>query len=84
MYPNMQTKELIVDGQTVLTDSEGYIVQLDQWSEAFVQAQAATEDLILTDEHWQVVKFLRHYFQDFRRTGEVSKTGTGFSGRIDA
>ena len=51
MYPNMQTKELKVNGETVLTDSEGYIVQLDQWSENFVCAQASVEGLMLTDEH---------------------------------
>ena len=57
MYPNMQTKELQVDDKTVLTDSEGYIVHMDDWSEGFVTAQADLENLALTDEHWQVVLF---------------------------
>ena len=73
MYPNMQTKELIVDGQIVLTDSEGYIVHLDQWSEAFVQALAGGEGLTLTDEHWDVVKFLRNYFHEHGVQCEVRK-----------
>ena len=73
MYPNMQTKALEVNGQIVLTDSEGYIVNLDQWSEEFVCAQAQAEGLELTDEHWQVVMFLRDYYQRHGVQSEVRK-----------
>ena len=73
MYPNMQIKELDVNGQTILTDSEGYIVNLDQWSEDFVHAQADAEGLTLTDEHWQVVTFLRNHYQEHGVQCEVRK-----------
>lgn len=73
MYPNMQTKELKVNGQIILTDSEGYIVHLDQWSEDFVHALAEAEGLSLTDEHWDVVKFLRDYFNEHGVQCEVRK-----------
>lgn len=43
MYPNMQTRTLLIDGREILTDSEGYIVNLDDWSEDFVRAQARAE-----------------------------------------
>jgi tRNA 2-thiouridine synthesizing protein E len=58
------TKALLVNGSEVLTDSEGYIVNLDEWSEDFARAQARAEDLTLTDEHWQVIRFLRDYYQE--------------------
>lgn len=73
MYPNMQTKELNVNGQIILTDSEGYIVNLDQWSEAFVHAQAEVEGLSLTNEHWGVVNFLRNYYHEHGVQCEVRK-----------
>lgn len=73
MYANMQTKELDVNGQVVLTDSEGYIVNLEQWSEEFVHAQAEAEGLKLTEEHWQVVAFLRDYYQQHSVQCEVRK-----------
>lgn len=73
MYPNMQTKQLDVNGKMILTDSEGYIVDLDQWSEEFVRAQAAAEKLLLTDEHWQVLHFLRAYFHEHGVQCEVRK-----------
>lgn len=73
MYPNMQTKELTVNGQAVLTDSEGYIVNLEQWSEEFVIAQAKAEGLNLTDEHWDVIRFLRDYYHQHSVQCEVRK-----------
>ncbi|MDH5407345.1 MAG: TusE/DsrC/DsvC family sulfur relay protein [Gammaproteobacteria bacterium] len=73
MYANMQIKELDVKGKTIQTDSEGYIVNLDEWSEDFVYAQAAAEGLKLTDEHWEVVMFLRKYFEEHSVQCEVRK-----------
>ncbi len=35
-----------------------------RWSEAFVQALAREEGLALTDEHWQVIRYLREYFHE--------------------
>jgi tRNA 2-thiouridine synthesizing protein E len=73
MYPNMQTKELWVNDKVILTDSEGYIVNLDEWSEDFVRAQAEREGLNLTVEHWQVVMFLREFYETHGVQCEVRK-----------
>ena len=73
MYPNMQIRTLNVNGREVQTDSEGYIVNLDEWSEDFVHAQAAAEGLVLTDEHWDVIRFLRAYFAEHGVQCEVRK-----------
>jgi len=61
-YPNMQTRTLEVDGRPVLVDSEGYLVHPRDWSEAFARAEATAEGLDLTDEHWEVVRFLREFY----------------------
>jgi tRNA 2-thiouridine synthesizing protein E len=58
------TRVLCVAGQGVETDSEGYLRHLGDWSEAFAQAQAEREGLVLTDEHWEVIRFLRRHFQE--------------------
>jgi tRNA 2-thiouridine synthesizing protein E len=55
---------LMVKGRPVLTDSEGYIVDRDEWSEDFVHALAESEGLQLTDEHWQIISFLREYYAE--------------------
>ena len=62
-YPNMKTRALKVNGHEVLTDSEGYLVDLADWSEDFVRAQAAYEGLELTSQHWEVIRFLRSHYE---------------------
>jgi len=84
MYPNMQTKELQVDDKTILTDSEGYIVNMDDWTEAFVSAQAEYENLELTEEHWDVVRFLRAYYEKHGVQCEVRKMVKHFKVEWDA
>jgi len=50
-----------VEGKTIATDSEGYLLDRSQWSPAFARALARQEGLELTSEHWQVIHYLRDY-----------------------
>ncbi len=58
------TRVLLVQGKPVLTDSEGYLRDLGDWSEDFVRALARQEELTLTDEHWAVIRFLREFYAE--------------------
>lgn len=62
-YPGMQTRTLRVNGHDVETDSEGYLVNLGDWSEAFVRAEAEHENLELDNEIWEVIRFLRDFYE---------------------
>ena len=57
-------RRLRVCAREVETDSEGYLRNLDDWSEDFVRAQAQAEGLELSDEHWQLIRFLREYYAE--------------------
>jgi tRNA 2-thiouridine synthesizing protein E len=57
-------RRLRVGEREAATDSEGYLKNLADWSEDFARAQARSEGLALTDEHWEVIRFLRSYFQE--------------------
>lgn len=70
-YNNMQTRTLLVNNREVLTDSEGYLVNLGDWSEGFVRAQAAAEGLTLNNEHWEVIRYLRSYYERHNRQASV-------------
>ena len=56
-------RHLEVGGRRIETDSEGYLVDREQWSEDFARAQAEREGLTLTAEHWEVIRFLREHFE---------------------
>ncbi len=62
---------MLVNGKPVATDVEGYLKTLDDWSEDFARKQAKAESLELTEAHWQVIHFLRAYFEEHRVQAQV-------------
>lgn len=50
---------LEVDGKTIETDENGYLVNADDWSEAVALAIAEADKLEMTDQHWDVVHYVR-------------------------
>ena len=46
-------------------DAAGYLLDASAWSQEFALAAAAAEGLTLSDEHWQVIAFLREYHAQF-------------------
>ena len=57
-------RTVMVGARAVPTDVEGYLQNLDDWSEDFARALAREEGLELTEEHWDVIHFLRAYYQE--------------------
>jgi tRNA 2-thiouridine synthesizing protein E len=64
-------RRLSVGDRVVLTDQEGYIQNMDDWDEHFAIAQAATEGLTLTDEHWEVIRYLRNFYEEHQVQAQV-------------
>ena len=64
-------RTLLVNDKPVVTDVEGYLKNLDDWSEDFVRAQADAENLNLTEAHWQLIYFLRAYYEEHRVQAQV-------------
>ena len=58
-YPNMMTRHIHVNGREILMDSEGYLVNPADWSEAFARQLAEYEGLQLDSEKWEVIRYLR-------------------------
>ncbi|MHB8667677.1 MAG: TusE/DsrC/DsvC family sulfur relay protein [Burkholderiales bacterium] len=55
-----------VNGVTYETDEEGYLVNLADWNEDIANTIAKTENVDLTPSHWEVVNFLREYYNEFQ------------------
>ena len=83
MYPNMKIKTVMVDNKKIQTCGEGYIVNRDEWSFGFMVAQAEIEGLKLTYEHYQVIEFLRNYFDEHGVQCEVRKMVKHFKNAWD-
>ena len=57
---------LEVNGQTIATDEEGYLENLNDWTPEIATAMALAEDVELTDEHWDIINFLREYYEEYQ------------------
>jgi tRNA 2-thiouridine synthesizing protein E len=55
-----------VGGKSVETDEEGYLVNLNDWTEDAAKVLAKQDDLELTPEHWEVINFLREYYAEYQ------------------
>ena len=57
---------LNVDGQHIELDQEGYLTNLNDWSEPVAEALAKQEGLALEAAHWEVLRLLRDFYDEFQ------------------
>ncbi|CAA6828113.1 MAG: Sulfite reductase subunit C (Fragment) [uncultured Thiotrichaceae bacterium] len=57
---------LVVNGAEVATDEEGYLEDLSVWTPEIADAMAKEEDVDLSDEHWDIINFLREYYEEYQ------------------
>ena len=55
-----------VNGTTYETDEEGYLVNLADWNEEIGKVLAQGENVEMTPSHWEVVNFLRDYYNEYQ------------------
>jgi TusE/DsrC/DsvC family sulfur relay protein len=58
-----------LDGHVFHINEEGFLTIPEEWNEDLAPALAAQIGIALTDEHWEVLRFLR---ADFAETGETA------------
>jgi TusE/DsrC/DsvC family sulfur relay protein len=54
----------IADQDAFEKDPAGNLIGAEPWSEEIAREKAAEEGITLTDEHWDVVRFLRERFRE--------------------
>ena len=53
---------LEANGKSIETTASGFLVNVEDWDEDVAKAIAAGESLELTDEHWDLMNYLRDEF----------------------
>jgi tRNA 2-thiouridine synthesizing protein E len=54
---------LEVEGTTLAVDYEGYLVDPAQWNEQVAEELARQELIVLSEEHWAAIRFMREYYE---------------------
>ncbi len=55
-----------VDGKSYETDEEGYLSNLNEWNESVADIMAKLDGCDLSESHWEVINFLREYYQEYQ------------------
>lgn len=55
-----------VDGKTLETDEEGYLLDWTEWTEDAAKVLAKQCEIELTDAHWEIIRFLREYYGEYQ------------------
>lgn len=55
-----------VAGKSIETDEEGYLVNLSDWTEEIALKLAEGENLDMDENRWEVVNFLREYYNEYQ------------------
>jgi tRNA 2-thiouridine synthesizing protein E len=55
-----------INGKNYETDEEGYLLNLAEWDEDVAGVIAKTENVDMTTNHWEVVNFLREYYNEYQ------------------
>ena len=57
---------LEVGGKAIETDEEGYLANLTDWTEEVAGEIAKAENVEMSANHWEVVNFLREYYNEYQ------------------
>jgi TusE/DsrC/DsvC family sulfur relay protein len=55
-----------INGKSLETDEEGYLINISDWSEDVALELAKSENVDLSENHWEVINFLREYYNEYQ------------------
>ena len=65
-------------------DEEGYLVEPGEWNEAVAEQLARAEDVRLTEAHWDVIRFMREYYEEHQVAPDARHVIKHLSARLGA
>lgn len=62
---------LTINDMQIETDANGYLLDHKQWNEEVALAIAEKENLELTQAHWEVIYFVREFYQEYNTSPAI-------------
>jgi tRNA 2-thiouridine synthesizing protein E len=59
------------NGQHIEVDAKGYLKNYTDWSPEMAPTLAATEEIELTEQHWEVIHFVRYFYLEFKTSPAI-------------
>ena len=64
--------ELAVGDKVVHLDEHGYVIDPEEWDEATAEELARRQNIQLTNDHWDVIRFMREFLAELNVKVRVS------------
>lgn len=58
--------QLVVDGNQIELDKEGFLKNLTDWNESVAETIARNEAIELTTAHWEIIYLVREFYKSFQ------------------
>lgn len=68
---SQDTYSFVFNGETIKTDKAGYLLDYTQWEEGMVELLAKDENITLTEAHWEVVRFVRAFYEEYETSPAI-------------
>lgn len=62
---------MLFQGKEIERDAQGYLKSTADWSEELAPVLAEEEGIVLTEAHWEVVRFVRAFYLEFNTSPAV-------------
>ncbi|MEK9497638.1 sulfurtransferase TusE [Photorhabdus sp. P32] len=62
---------LVFEGQEIETDAQGYLKNSSDWQETIALLLAEQEEITLTEQHWEVIHFIREFYKEFNTSPAI-------------
>ena len=59
------------NSKTIAVDKAGYLLKVDDWQTELAPIIAAQENIELTDNHWEVINFVRNFYLEFNTSPAI-------------
>lgn len=55
---------IVINGKEIPTDPEGYLANLDDWTEDVAVYLSEQDNLHLDEPRWEIINFMRNYYAE--------------------
>ena len=62
---------LSVNNKQIETDASGYLLNSHDWTPDVALAIATLENLELTEAHWEIIHFVRDFYQEYKTSPAI-------------
>jgi tRNA 2-thiouridine synthesizing protein E len=62
---------LVFNKQEIATDKQGYLINFKDWHNDLAQLIADKDELLLTEAHWEVIRFVRTFYLTYNTSPAI-------------